>query len=449
MKKNSGIINNVWICGIEGNSVKPVFGDMVYRDGMIVDIIKKDFLAYIRSTEKYNGIDGGGAVVTPPLVNFHDHFYSRLGKGLAIKGSMKTFPDKLKNLWWKLDALLTADMIKASAELAVNEALKSGVTYIFDHHASYGHIEGSLETIASVMEKRKVRGVLCFETSDRNGKAARDKALKENASFAAEKTGENIKALFGLHASFTLSDESLQKTADSLMPGQGIHIHLCEDKADRSVSKEKYGALPVKRLMKYSLLHDKSILVHAVHITKSEADAIARSGAAIALNIDSNLNNAVGTAPFSIHTDDTPLLCGTDGMHGNPGRTMKNIFLLARHSGYSMDDAFSLINRIYLNQYQFVKKYYPDFTTLKKGSRADFVVWDYVPPAPLTAKNFFGHYLYGLLEREPIYVAQKGEFLLKKKQLTGIDELALNKLIYDQGEKLAKAFARSKGKKYD
>jgi len=79
-QKNIKIVN-AWISQIKGNSIIPIFGDIEIENGKIVSIIEKESNK-ISSTIGENIIDAGGRVVTIPLVNFHDHIYSRLAKGL-------------------------------------------------------------------------------------------------------------------------------------------------------------------------------------------------------------------------------------------------------------------------------------------------------------------------------------------------------------------------------
>ena len=141
-------IINAWICQIKDNSIIPVFGDLEFENGIIKSISKKDFDSITLTSEKNkNLINAGGRVLTVPNVNYHDHIYSRLAKGLNIKGDMSTFPNILNNLWWKLDAILDYKMIKASAEMAAMESIKNGVTCIIDHHSSPNSSTGSLKLI--------------------------------------------------------------------------------------------------------------------------------------------------------------------------------------------------------------------------------------------------------------------------------------------------------------
>ncbi len=449
MKANKNFkVENAWVCKINGQNVKPVFGNLIIRDGKIAGFEAKKFSDYLQSDKKTSpdNYDAKGNVVTTPLVNFHEHFYSRLAKGFSPKGPMSDFYEILHNLWWKLDRALNLEMVKASAELGTIEAIKNGVTYIFDHHSSPNNIRHSLNTIAETIKNNGVRGTLCFETSDRNGYRTAEKSLVENKEFFLEtETDSEIRAMMGLHASFTLSDDTLAEASRFVTDyGAGIHIHLCEDATDRSLSKEITNAYPVKRLEQYKLLNVKSILAHGIYLTKKDYETIDRYGSAIAYNPDSNLNNSVGIPRFASAPESIPILMGTDGMHANPGKSLKNIFLLMRAEGYSFDEAFRLIRKKYFDQITFVRRYFPDYPSLNIGDRADFVVWDYTPPAPINKDNFWGHYIYGILERSPVTVVQNGNFLLKEKKLTSVDEERINKEIFVQGEKLKRKFNRIK-----
>ena len=111
-----------------------------------------------------------------------------------------------------------------------------------------------------------------------------------------------------------------------------------------------------------------------------------------------------------------------------------------RHSGLSNSEAFGRTISTYFNQLKFVQKFFPDFPSLKKNSRADFIIWDYVPPTPINKENFWGHYIYGILESQVSSVIQNGKFLMTDKKLNGINETKIQKDIYKQGKRLYKIF---------
>lgn len=434
-------ITNAWICRIIDDTVKPVFGDINVIDGKISSIDEKPFNPATilgSSTKEKDVINAKGCVVTIPNINFHDHFYSRLAKGLPLTGSMDDFYNILKSLWWKVDNALDTEMIIASAQLGIIDSIKNGVTYIFDHHSSPQATDSSLQAIASVVNDFGIRGVLCFETTDRNGHQLAGEGLKENKNFLENYVTDNVKALLGLHASFTVSDETLKNAAELLVRYEtGIHIHLCEDKIDREESKKQFGLLPVERLKQFQLLNEKSILSHGIHLTENDYETIANYHCAIAFNPDSNMNNAVGLPDFNIVPDEIPILMGTDGMNSNPIRSLKQLFLLLRHSGKSFDESFTKIQNIYLNQLKFVKRFFPDFTELNTGDRADFIIWDYVPPTPFSEENFWGHFLYGIIESRVKDVFHDGNVLMKDFCLQFNEDNYIQN-IFNQGERLFK-----------
>jgi cytosine/adenosine deaminase-related metal-dependent hydrolase len=432
-------ITNAWICTINNNGINPVYGDLLIDDETIKKIIPKKFNGKINRTKSKSGntVDAGGRVITIPFVNFHDHIYSRLAKGVTVKGPTNNFQNILKNLWWKLDKALDMEMIKASAQMASIESIKNGVTYIFDHHSSPNYAKGSLVQIAKVLKKNNIRSVLAFETTDRNSGKLSLQGIEENKNFFLNYTGQNIKSMFGLHASFTLNNTTLKTVSEFVNEYEiGIHIHLCEDPSDRKITKSKTGMLPLQRLKKFNLLNEKSILSHAIHLTASEFGIIEKYKSAVAINIDSNMNNAVGITKMLQMPESLTLLAGTDGMHANPKRTLKNIFLLLRNSGASFDEAFKVIQRIYFNQIDFIKHYFNDFTQLKQNNRADFIIWDYIPPTPFNKNNFWGHFIYGMLESNIHSTFQNGKALMTGGKLSSINEEKSFEEIYKQGKRL-------------
>jgi len=431
-------IENTWICSVIENEIIPFFGDIIINDGKISKIRPKNFQTFLKNPDKVNkdSFSAYGRVATIPLVNFHDHIYSRLAKGLPLKGDFGNFQNVLKNLWWKLDRALDKEMITASAQMAALESIRNGVTYIFDHHSSQTEIDGSLSVIKKTLHEFGLRGVLCFESTDRNGSKQAIEGLNENLNFFDKDTDDDFKAMLGLHASFTISDDLLLEAKKLMKDNWGIHIHVAEDESDNKLSVEYTGDLPVNRLKKINLMNDKSILVHGVYLKEKDFTKISEAESAIAFCLDSNMNNSVGLPQFSKIPKSISLLAGTDGMHANIARSLKQLFLVFRYQGISADQSTALIKKIYFDQIGFAKKYFSDFSTLNEESRADLILWDYVPPTPISRENFWGHFIYGMLEYPVHSVLQNGNFLMKNFQLIGVEEDKIKNEIFIQGERL-------------
>jgi len=433
-------ITNTWLCKINNNKVNPVFCDFSVEEGKIGKIIEKDFNEYVNHKNETNENDcynARGAVATIPNVNLHGHIYSRLAKGVPINGPMNDFQNILKSLWWKLDLALDKEMVEASTHIVAYESIKNGVQYIFDHHSSPNYTKGSLQCIKEILASYNLKGVLCFETSDRNGNQLKEEALLENESFIKEQTNEEFKGLYGLHASFTVDDSTLSSVAE-LIDGsdKGIHIHLCEDDIDNTVSISKYGARPAERLMNNNLLKNISILAHAIHLSEADYDILKNSECAIALNLESNLNNAVGLPDIVKFPDEIKLLIGTDGMHANVAKSLKQLFLILRYQRLSFEEVFRIIEKVYVDQISFVKQYFSNFTSLNEGEKADFIIWNYVPPTPLNSINFFGHYIYGIVERNVKASFCNNKFLMRDYNIIIPDTDDIEELINKSGNKL-------------
>lgn len=199
-------------------------------------------------------INAHGKLIMPAFINAHHHIYSALARGLALPNYNPTnFNEILEGMWFYLDNNLNRNSVWASAVATYMACIENGVTTIFDHHASYGETAGSLSVIGDVAKEFGVRSCLCYEVSDRNGQEAMEAAVAENVRFGktvkeADPEDIELAAMFGLHASFTLSPATLDYVRTQNTDGLGYHIHVAEGISDEEDSIVKYGKRVVNRL---------------------------------------------------------------------------------------------------------------------------------------------------------------------------------------------------------
>ncbi len=341
--------------------------------------------------------------VSKSFVNGHHHVYSTLARGMPMpKDFPKNFLEILQKIWWKVDKALDLEMIKASAAFAAMEAAKNGVTFVIDHHASPSSIYDSLDTIAQTFDKQRINHLLCYEISDRDGVEPRDQGLEETDNYLKYREG-----LVGLHANFTVSDESLERAMLLVEKyHSGIHIHLEEDTADKKITLEKYGSTPTQRLKNFGALDSsKTILAHALHISKEERETIQNSKAWIVENIESNLNNKVGV--FKGDFLGERIMLGTDGMHNDMIQsTQAAYFTGLNHEMMSPQTAYSRFR----GADQYLKQ-----NKINGHSSNNLVIFDYSSPTPLHPENFLGHFMYGLRSHHIESVISNGHFIVKDK----------------------------------
>ncbi len=232
---------------------------------------------------------------TGGMVCGHHHLYSALARGMpAPPVTPTTFLEILKQVWWRLDVALDAEMIRWSAMLGALEALESGTTAIVDHHESPNAIEGSLDVIAAACSEVGVRAVCAYGVTDRHGPEGARLGLEENERFLRA----GGRGMVGVHAAFTCSDDTLDRAAGLAADlGVGVHIHVAEGDVDAGAGD---------RLA--PLVRSDWLVVHAVHLARPLP-------ATLAHNPRSNMNNGVGYArPRSWGG---PVVLGTDGIGGD------------------------------------------------------------------------------------------------------------------------------------
>lgn len=242
-------------------------------------------------------IDAKGGVIMPGFINAHNHIYSAFARGLTIKGNNPTnFLEVLNRQWWTIDRHLLLADTKASADATYLDCILNGVTTVFDHHASYGEITGSLFAIADSAREFGVRTKLCYEISDRDGEEKMKAAVKENVDFikyANADTTDMVKGMMGMHAPFTLSNETLEYCV-SENPGAGYHIHMAEGIDDLYDSLAKYNKRLIFRLHDMGILGEKTICGHCIYINEAEMDLMKHTNTMAVHNPESNMGNAVG-----------------------------------------------------------------------------------------------------------------------------------------------------------
>jgi putative selenium metabolism protein SsnA len=365
--------------------------DVRIEDGLVIGCG-----AGLRPDEGEEIVDLSGKYLLPGMVNAHTHLYSSLARGMnAPRRWPKNFLEILGKIWWRLDEALDDEAIYYSALVGSIEAARFGTTTLVDHHSSPNAISGSLDLIKEAMNVVGLRGVLCYETTDRGGSRRRDAGLRENERFTeANRANPGFRGSIGAHASFTLNDDSLEEIGKLLRSSDcGVHIHVAEDRADVDDARKKRRSGIVNRLRKHGLLSRKSILAHGVHLSRSEVDVIRKSGTWLVHNPRSNMNNAVGYAPLDWFPRSTAL--GTDGFPADMFEESQLGFFNNQESSHKVP-IVRFPEILQAGQRLVSSIFNRAFGYFKPGSPADFIVLDYNPPTPLKAHNLAGHFLFGM-----------------------------------------------------
>ena len=402
-------------------------GAVVWEGNTIVEV--GEFEALKQKYADAEFIDAKGGMIHPAFINTHEHIYSALARGLSIKGyAPNGFLEILDGLWWTIDRNLDNDLTKLSAEATYLECIKNGVTTIFDHHASFGEISGSLFAIEEAAREFGVRSALCYEISDRDGKEKALASIKENVDFAKHALSlkdDFVKGMMGMHASFTISDETMELCRQEKPKEIGYHIHVAEDILDLHRCLKEHGKRIVDRLYDWDVLGEKTLLAHCIYVNPHEMDLIRDTNTMVVHNPESNMGNACGCPPTMeiVHKGILTGL-GTDGYTHDMIESWKVANILHKHHLVDPGTAWAEVpEMLFQGNARIANRYFEKkLGVLEKGAAADIIITDYIPPTPMNAGNLNGHMLFGMNGRSVVTTVGNGKVLMKNRELQGIDE---------------------------
>ncbi len=355
-------------------------------------------------------LDCTGKLITKSFAVGHHHVYSALARGMpAPPKSPENFREILEFIWWRLDKALDKDTIRYSALVTAMAAARLGSTFIIDHHASPNAIKGSLDIIADAFEEVGISHLLCYEATDRDGKDKAEAGLAETERYLQKRQG-----LVGLHASFTVGPDTLDKAVKLMKKyDTGVHMHLAEDRWDQEHSLQNYYQQVTERLNEAGVMDSsKTILVHGIHLDAKERSIFKSKPCWIVENMESNLKNKVGC--FNGTGLGENIMLGTDGMHSDMLRSSKAAYFTGQHCDViSPPDLYQRFR----NVHRYLQK-----NGFAGDGPNNLVVLDYDSPTPLNSDNFYGHFIFGLTAAHVRDVIANGKLIVKNRQIQTVDK---------------------------
>jgi cytosine/adenosine deaminase-related metal-dependent hydrolase len=300
------------------------------RDGRVVTVV--DGLVAATAPVGMPVLACPDGAIEPGAVCAHTHIYS----GLAPYGMPSpdppppTFMQILERVWWRLDRAIDAGILRAAAHDYVGRALLAGTTTLIDHHESPCLIEGSLSMLAEACSQIGIRTLLCYGATERN--FGREEARRGLAECRAVKPSALVRGLVGLHAGFTVSDDTIREAGDLARDLDTVlHVHVAEDQADIDDARRRGATGPLERLISLGAAVPGSILAHGVHLTARQVQAASAAGCWFVHNPRSNEGNRVGYAGALAAADRVAL--GTDGWDADMATEQAALVRLAAQYG--------------------------------------------------------------------------------------------------------------------
>lgn len=252
-------------------------------------------------------VDLGEAVLIPGLVNTHTHLELTAMRGFLEELDFRPWIVRLTRA---RQAVLTRDLLLASAKVGIAEGLLSGVTTYADTCESGVALQA--------MAEMGVRGMVYQEVfgPDPSQCEASMAGLRERLASLREWESPRVRLGISPHAPYTVSDDLFVAAARlAATDHRPMAVHLAESEAESRLVREATGAFadglrargvpvsprgdsPVALLDRLGVLAAKPLLIHCVHTTAPDIARIAHHDCAVAHCPASNAKLGHGVAPL-------------------------------------------------------------------------------------------------------------------------------------------------------
>lgn len=270
-------------------------------------------------------IDCSGLVVTPGLVNSHNHVYELLYRGL---GKSCHTEDWLRKLVYPANRVLDAADFYHGAVVAMAEAFGSGTTALVEQLTNFArhHADAEVEAFRDGgIRARVARAASTASVIDPSEEGDPDEEVAAVEAFVARWAGGGlVRPRVGPSGLFACDRETLRRlkrVADDA--GVMFHIHLSESPRQQRLAEERGYQGQIAWAADIGLLDPATVVTHAIFASDDELAMLADSGAAVVHCPVSNMVTASGVAnvPRMLELG-IPVALGTDGPASNDTQDM-------------------------------------------------------------------------------------------------------------------------------
>lgn len=260
----------------------------VIVDGVV--FIENGEIAWLGPSGSWDGseldarlIDAHGCLVTPGLIDAHNHPIHFLSKGIADD---RELGERSYQRIWPYEAALTDDEAYVSALGTFAEMLCHGTTCFAD--------PGSLhpQAVARAAAETGIRGIISREAFDVPDHRAPTNLVETTAEVLARgrdtvdalngTAGGRIRAWLSLVRPVSVSDDLCRRTAALAAElGVGIHGHMVVSRTTNPRTQEVVGVgSAVERYRRLGVLDVPLVLAHLGALSDGEIDTLASQGVA-------------------------------------------------------------------------------------------------------------------------------------------------------------------------
>ncbi|HEY3002961.1 MAG TPA: 8-oxoguanine deaminase [Kribbellaceae bacterium] len=295
-------------------------------------------------------VDGRGCLLTPGLVNTHNHLYQWVTRGLAADATLFDWLTTLYPVWAGIDE----EAVDVAAQGALARLARTGCTTSSDHHYVFPRDGGDLfaAEIAAAgsvgLRFHPARGSMDLGRED-GGLPPDDVVEDRDAVLAATEAAIDrwhdpafdsmLRVAVAPCSPFSVTGDLMREAAAlARRKGVRLHTHLAETTDEDVFCRERFGCSPLEYADSLGWTGDDVWLAHGIHFDDREVKRIGTTGTGVAHCPSSNARLGAGIARAAdLRTAGAPVGLGVDGAASNEAGSLleevRHAVLFARATG--------------------------------------------------------------------------------------------------------------------
>jgi len=401
------IVLGAWLITTPDQPAQKNHGVLI-EDGRISQIAPNNTLKEFHPDANF--VDLTNCAISPGFVDAHRHCYGVLAHGIPTANAPADFWAFLNEFWWgKIEDRLDHAMLRAAMDVACYDMIRSGVTTFFDCLEAPNALPGGLNAQGEVVARWGLRGMLCFEATQRVSQANGELGLQENIDFIKATRGEwgmgkgmldpslfpipHSPLLYGAmchHTTFTCDDAFIRQ-AHALAKEHNtlLHFHCSEGLYEPEQCLKKYGHRTIEHYEHLGILDETTMASQCVQLSPHEVDIVGQRGIRVTTMPLSNCEVGGGFAPVpEMRAAGATVGLGTDGYVANFFASLRGAFLV--HKARLLNPGTMPAHDVWQMATQHGARAMgleAVTGTLEVGKSADLIAIDLDVPTPITAHN--------------------------------------------------------------
>ena len=373
--------------------------------------------------------DLNGNLIIPGLIDSHTHSAQSFGSVIYDNIHLTQWLYTLGQLF-----KLSEEETYLAAQLSSLEAIRSGTTTLAEMTTAGAHGEACIQAIAD----SGLRADVCMALGD--FQEGDNDPPELNATQTLEIMHNLYKDWHGKYdnrITVRVSPVGLPACTEELIRGSraladelgvGIHTHCSEGDIETENAYERFNMSEVEALEKFGLLGPDCQLVHCIWLTDRDKEIIAEYDCSVVTCPSTNTKITDGMPPMPPLFDlNVNIAIGCDGKASSGTFDMlqeaRLVSLLGKVS--TMDSATFPAEVIYIMMTKNGRRaigFETKVGEIKPGYKADLTVIEYPLPHLIDERRLLSNLIFTATGGDVLSVMVDGEFLLKDRKFTKIDE---------------------------